>query len=400
MSIAGTISGSRDRRARGAQAASRGLRASVVQTGAALEVLAHRWLELETRSTGLGMFQSLGWVKAVFAFEAARDNRDFDPVIAVAEDDRRLVAVLPLERIRTGKRSLLVPLGHAFAQVSDVLIDADTDAGEAVSRLLHAALAAAPADGVSLLKVRDESALAHGMPRTCIQTGEAQGAPYVALDEYADFASYFSSIRAKTRKNMRNARNRLVRSGPVTLRRLDRPEDQRALIARTLEGRADRLSEQGLTSRAFREGGFGDFCTSLVGRDDIDIRAFALLHDDQPLAEQWGFVHGDRYYAYVASRDFSHSDESPGRLQLNDIIRACAEEGLKGCDLGVPAMPYKLTFATQTVMVRDYALPATPRGWVMFKLWDVWLRPAVKKLVLALPTRLRSHLMRLAGHGH
>ena len=400
MSLAGALSEPSERRVRGAETVSHGLNASVVRTAEGVDSLAPRWLALERTSRGLDLFQSLGWARAVFAFEAARGNRHFDPVIATLEDGRRLVGILPLERIRTGARTLLVPLGHAFAQISDVLIDTDTDAQAAVAKLLRAAIVAAPSDGISLLKVRDGSALARGMPHTAIRTGTEQGAPYVGLDEFDDFASYFSTIRTKTRKNMRNARNRLEREGPVEHQVVSDAAGRQALIERTLEGRAERLKEQGLTSRAFRDSGFRDFCTSLVSRDDIALRAFSLQHRGRPLAEQWGFVHGGRYYAYVASRDFSHSDESPGKLHLSDIIRTCADQGLKGCDLGVPVMPYKLTFATQTILVRDYALPTTPRGWLLFQAWDVWLRPSLKRIVLALPAGLRSGLMRLVGHGH
>lgn len=400
MSMAGALSEPSERRVRGAETVSHGLNASVVRTAEGVDSLAPRWLGLERTSRGLDLFQSLGWTRAVFAFEAARGNRHFDPVIATLDDGRRLVGILPLERIRTGARTLLVPLGHAFAQISDVLIDTDTDAQAAVAKLLRAAIVAAPSDGISLLKVRDGSALARGMPHTAIRTGTEQGAPYVGLDEFDDFASYFSTIRTKTRKNMRNARNRLERSGPVQFCSLEQPAEILALIERTLDGRADRLNEQGLTSRAFRDSGFRAFCAGLATSPDVQIRAFSTLHNGRPLAEQWGFVHGERYYAYVASRDFSHSDESPGKLQLNDIIRACAEEGLKGCDLGVPTMPYKLTFATQTMTVRDYALPTSPRGWLMFQAWDVLLRPALKRAVLALPAGLRAGLLRLAGHGH
>src|SRR5690606_1340759 len=146
--------------------------------------------------------------------------------------------------------------------------------------------------------------------------------------------------RTKTRKNLRNARNRLEREGPVENRVVVRPSEQVALIERTVDGRADRLKEQGLTSRAFRDGDFLAFCKSLVARNDMTILAFSLDHRGRPLAEQWGFVHGGRYYAFVASRDFSHSDESPGKLHLKEILEACAERGIKGCDLGVPVMPY------------------------------------------------------------
>lgn len=402
MSIAGVIAGAGagDRRARGAAAESYGLRGSVVRSREELDAIARRWQGLERFSSGANLFQSLGWAQAVFDFEAARGNTEFDPVIATIEDGQRLVGILPLERVSTGARTLLVPLGHAFAQIADVLIDADTDPVAAVTRLLRIATARAPSDGVSLLKVRDGSALALGMPRTHMLTGEEQGAPYVGLDGFADFQAYFSTVRAKTRKNMRNARNRLEREGKVAHRVVVRPSEQLALIERTLGGRADRLKEQGLTSRAFRDGDFTAFCKSLVARSDMSILAFSLTHDGRPLAEQWGFVHGGRYHAYVASRDFSHSDESPGKLHLAEILAACAERGLKGCDLGVPAMPYKLTFATETIPVRDYALPVTPRGWVMVRLWDMGMRPALKRLVLAMPAGLRARLMKLGGHGH
>lgn len=400
MNLTEALAGSEDRRARSADAISYGLRGSVVRTRDELVAIAHRWQGLERFGKGTNLFQSLGWAQAIFDFEAARENANFDPVIAVIEDGQRLVGILPLERIHTGARTLLVPLGHAYAQIADVLLDPDTDPVAAVTRLLRIAIARAPSDGVSLLKVRDGSALARGMPKTHVRTGEALGAPYVALDAFPDFASYFSTVRTKTRKNMRNARNRLEREGPVRHEVVVRPSEQVALIERTLGGRADRLKSQGLTSRAFRDGDFTAFCKSLVARSDLNILAFSLTHNDKPLAEQWGFVHGGRYYAFVASRDFSHSEESPGKLHLSEIIQACAERGLRGCDLGVPVMPYKLTFATETVTLHDYALPITPRGWVMIRLWDKWLRPSLKRLVLAMPTGLRARLMRAVGHGH
>ena len=389
-----------DRRSHGAVAISHGLRSAVARSRAELDTLAHRWQGLEQFAPGLTLFQSLGWARAVFDFEVARSNAAFDPVIATIENGQRLVGVLPLERVRTGTRTVLVPLGHAFGQISDVLLDVDIDPATGVALLLKAAIAAAPSDGMSLLKVREGSMLARGMPATAIATGEEQGAPYVALDAYPDFASYFSTVRSKTRKNMRNARNRLEREGRVEHRVVVRPSEQLALIERTLGGRAERLKEQGLTSRAFRDGGFVDFCRSLVARSDTSLLAFSFTHDGHALAEQWGFVQGGRYYAFVASRDFSQSDESPGKLHLREILEACAERGLKGCDLGVPTMPYKLTFATDTVTVRDYALPITPRGWLVIRLWDNFMRPSLKRLVLGLAPAWRSRLMRLVNHGN
>ena len=343
------------------------------------------------------LFQGSGWCRAVFDFEAARGNTEFDPVIVTLGDGRTLHAVLPLERIRTSTRTILAPLGHAFAQYSDVLLADGLDPRAAIARLLKAAIAEAPCDAVSFLKVRSDSALAKGMPVNHLVTGTQQGAPYVALSAFPDYPAYFATIKAKTRKNMRNARNRLERDGAVTHHVATDGAETLGVITRTLAGRAGRLKDQGLTSRAFADRAFLDFCGALPGQPDISLLAMSLRHDDAPIAEQWGFVHNRRYYAFVASRDFSNSDESPGKLHLGEVIHACAEHGLVGADLMVPVMPYKLTWATETVCVTDYALPVTPRGRLLLWLWDQTLRPMAKKLVLAMPKGLRALMLKAAG---
>lgn len=395
MSLTAILDDGERRHAQSVASSDHPARAGVVRSLSELEELAKRWPALEARSRGATLFQSLGWVRAVYAFEAARGNTAFDPVIATLEYGQRLVAVMPLERIATASRKVLVPLGNSFGQYADILLEPGSDPAHAVEALLRAALDAAPADVVSFLKVRDGSPLALGLPKTRIETGTMQGAPFVDFTAYPDFATYFATIRNKTRKNMRNGRNRLEREGPVEHRIVVRPSERLKLIERTLAGRAERLKDQGLTSRAFSDSGFFDFCRSLVTRPDLDVAAYSLLHNGKPIAEQWGFVHGGRYYAYVATRDFSNSDESPGKLQLSAILQSSAERGLMGCDLGVPAMPYKLTFATETVPVRDYALPVTPRGWIIVQAWDVMLRPLLKSTALRLPASMRTRIMRL-----
>jgi CelD/BcsL family acetyltransferase involved in cellulose biosynthesis len=375
------------------------LRTDVVRTREGFDAMAHQWEGLESHVDGALLFQGSGWARAIFDFEAARGNADFDPVVVTLSDGRRLVAVLPLERIRTPARTVLAPLGHAFSQYSDVLISAGLDPRDTMMRLLRAAIAAAPCDVVSFLKVRQDSLLARGMPANHIVTGAEQGAPYVALDAFDDYAAYFQTIKPKTRKNMRNARNRLERDGAVTHHVAETADEALGVIERTLAGRTHRLRDQGLSSRAFRDAAFSTFCASMAGRTDLPVLAMSLRHNDEPIAEQWGFVHKQRYYAFVASRDFSNSDESPGKLHLGEVIHACAERGLAGADLMVPVMPYKLTWATEVVTVRDYALPVTPRGMLVLKLWDKTLRPWFKRALLGMPKGLRSLPMKAAGRG-
>jgi len=389
----------RPRTASGTLALGQQLRTEIVSTRVGLDLIATQWEGLETQANGAVLFQSCAWARAVFDFEAARSNSDYDPIIVTVLDGKRLVAVLPLERIRTRARTVLTPLGHAFSQYSDVLVAADTDPVEAVSRLLRAAIEAAPCDTISFLKVRSDSVLAKGMPADYVVTGTQEGAPYVALEAFPDFASYFATIKSKTRKNLRNARNRLERDGAVSHHIAASSDERLGVINRTLSGRAERLKDQGLTSRAFADSAFTQFCQSLASRDDLPVLAMSLHHKGEAIAEQWGFIHNQRYYAFVANRDFSHSDESPGKLHLGEVIHTCADRGLKGADLMVPVMPYKLTWATETVTVRDYARPVTPRGLMVLTLWDRAMRPAIKSLVLAMPAGPRGLLMKLTGRG-
>lgn len=371
----------------------------VIRSEAGFSALVPEWAALEREAGGAALFQSAAWAGAVFDFEAGRANRGFEPVIVTLRENGRLVGVLPLERVRSGFRTLLVPLGNTFPQYSDVLLAPRTPPDKAVSGMLRAALGAARADLVLFLKVRADSALASGMPKTSVSTGAQEAAPFVDLGAHVDFAGYFSTIKAKTRKNMRNARNRLERDAPLSHAVAETEAEVLGVIARTLEGRAERLKDQGLTSRAFGSGAFHDFCQALARQPGIDLLAMSLRHGERPIAEQWGLVHGGRYYAYVASRDFAQSEESPGKLHLGEVIETCFARGLRVADLLVPSMPYKMTWASGETAVADHAIPATIKGWAAVHLWDRRLRPAVKRAVLGLDPGLRARLMSLVSRG-
>jgi CelD/BcsL family acetyltransferase involved in cellulose biosynthesis len=373
--------------------------AFVVATPAELEAIAADWRGLEATAPGATLFQSFGWAKAVFDFEAARGNKAFTPVIATLRRRGRLVAVLPLERIHGRFRTALMPLGGAFPQYADLLADPAIDAVAAMVALLKAAASACPADMVTFLKVRTGSRLAEGMPEGAVATGGKGGAPFVDLTAYPGFPAYFASLKPKTRKNMRNARNRLERQGALTHHVASSPSEKVSIIARTLAGRAGRLKDQGLTSRAFTDPDFMSFCKSLAGRTDIELLAMSLRHGGEPIAEQWGFVHQNRYYAFVATRDFEQSDESPGKLHLKEVVETCYARGLAAADLLVPVMPYKLTWATGVAEVADYAVPLTLKGYAGIAIWDQRLRPWAKALFLTIPRPLRGLLMKAAGRG-
>lgn len=370
---------------------------TIVRSRDAVARLERDWLDLENAAGHDIFFQSYGWTTSVWDFETSRNNTNFDPLVVLAHVGDQLVAVLPLERINTGLRRLIVPIGFAYSQISNLIIAPDYAPQPIFAAMQTAATKALAADNFLFPKVREDSVLARAMPRDHLLTGEVLGAPIVELDGFEDYPSYLQTIRLKTRKNIRNARNRLEREGELKNIALDSPSERRALIGRTLAWRAERLHEQGLTSRAFGSSHFAQFCDSLVAHQHMTIAAFSYQLCNEPLAEQWGFVHSGRYYCYVTSRDFAHIDESPGKLHLAEIIRSCMDMKLRACDLGVPDMPYKRTWATRTIAIKDYAIPLTLKGKIMCQVWDVFLRPKLKQIVLKTPTPIRAALLGLVA---
>src|SRR5690606_29202079 len=100
------------------------------------------------------------------------------------------------------------------------------------------------------------------------------------------FKAYHATVNAKTRKNMRNARNRLARGATLTHRLVADPAGVAALVERAHRGREAWLEAQGLTSRAFRDPSFGSFAAAISAPDSsIAVIVMSLTLDDRPIAD-------------------------------------------------------------------------------------------------------------------
>src|SRR5262249_13595100 len=155
----------------------------------------------------------------------------------------------------------------------------------------------------------------------------------VDLRPYPGFADYLRTVNAKTRKNLRNLLNRLERSRPTACEVMTEPAQVREVIERSFAGRLQWLNERGKTSAAFRNDDFRALVVSLPEAPGIRLRAFALRHGGNVIAQQWGFVHAGRYYAYISARDPAFDTFSVGRIHLGRVIEACYSDGLAALEL-------------------------------------------------------------------
>ena len=378
-------------------------RFDVITTRDDAEALAQEWRQLADRSGRATLFQSPAWCLFVWrTLERYCGRLSFRPLLIVARRRGALVFVLPLTMRNAFQCSIAEDLTEPFGQYSDALVADEKDADD----LMDGAWAILKGQGVDALmmrKVRADAAIAGWLQRKGTALGEVRSAPFVALSEFADFASYHATLKAKTRKNLRNYRNRLKRIGTLTHECVTDASTKSELTLRCLAWRSQWLEQSGLSSTAFQNPAFGDIIRALAdcrdGAPDVTVMRLSLSPFDGTasvdLAMQWGFLDGDRYYAFMSAKYPDYDDFSPGRLHLEDVVRTCAEddvnsEGRVGVvDFMVPDMPYKSTFATGRCAVFNYGIAATLKGRGAVHGWHGFGRPALKAAYLAMPARLR-----------
>ena len=372
---------------------------SAVQTPAEIAAIAAEWSELEQQSGVASFFQSPAW--SLLAHRTFRElyGDKFKPLIVTVRRGRRLMAVAPLRIVRVGPLRLAIDLTDPFGQYGGLLIADDADSDAIVADVLATLRSAARIDGLSLRRARADSRAYPALVQHGFAAGAPDAAPFVDLRQYQDFAAYQQTLNAKSRKNLRNLRNRLARIAPVS-HRVATGDDVHRVIDQSFEGRLQWLDEHGIPSMAFGHPAFSAMLAGirdLAQRRELSLLAMGLYCGDDPVSLQWGFVHRDRYYAYIAARNPAFDEYSPGRLHLEDVIRTCFERNIQICDFLAPAARYKLTWTETATDVTDVAVPFTVAGRLWLDAWSRRLRPAIKNRYTQLPLWLRRHIRRIAS---
>jgi CelD/BcsL family acetyltransferase involved in cellulose biosynthesis len=239
--------------------------------------------------------------------------------------------------------------------------------------------------------------LQHALCAIHAQVRSSGAAPYVDFSPHTSFEHLKQTRNKKTMKNLRNSVNRLRREGAISATTTREPNEFVQVASRALRNRLKWLETRGKTAPAFRLAGYdrlllGDSADGLVGKRV----AFALTCAGKPLAEQIGFLHDNRYYAYLSGMDWDREVFAPGRVHLAFVLEATFNLGLRGAELLSPANDYKLAWTDQVRELVDLSVPLTRRGRLTFACWDRGLRPGFKAAYHALPSLARRILLSLA----
>ena len=355
------------------------------------------WRALEEVCPNTVLFQSFAWCCNHLDF--AGSDPAFKPVVFVIREDDRVSGLFPLAIQEKGRLRVLTGFSEPFQQYTEILFDPGYATDEKLARVrkhLFASMKAIGADYFHFGQVREEGMLARLFGGEVPVSGEKDAAPFVRLADFEDHDTYLKSIKAKTRKNLRNAKNRLEREAPVVHEVARSGALMQQVVERAYEGREAWLERLGITSRAFRNQDFEAFLKRFAddGAGDVETIAMSLKHGETAISDQWGFVYRGRYYAFMATWNPDYEASSPGRLHLGEVINTCFDEGFETADFMIPASSYKMTWTDEAAPVRDYVLPLSLKGRAYSALWLNFARPLSKKIFFALPPKLRGMLVK------
>lgn len=313
-----------------------------------LERIAAEWRTLCDEGPCDEPFYRPEWISAhLRAFEPDASLR-----VYTARSGGRLRAVLPLVEERATVRGIPVRKLRSAAGVHSCRFDLvhGRDDGMEMGRRIWERLRASggwdvieitdvPEGGVidRLLGVAEED----GHP---IGRWESLRTPYIPID--GTFDQVLERTDAKFRANVRRRRKKLEGKGAV--RFVHTKEADARVLADFYElersgWKGERGTAIGCDPKTRR---FYDQIATWASEQGC-LSLYALELEGRPVAMHYGLTWRGRYFLPKPAFDEGHRECSPGQLLLHDVLRSCAEQGLREFDFLGPWMEWKADWTDQ-----------------------------------------------------
>lgn len=358
------------------------LKAALETTLAAVEMLRPEWRTLEQASRAdAGFFQSYAWCHHVATVRLARRSaaRYRLCVVTLRGADNRLIGLWPLSLQREGLCWIARNLDAPFGPFAGILLIDPSEAAACIDAAARALKAASGADGLRIERVVEGSPLWQGLIERKAQIVRSDQAVYLDFRSFGSFEAYHQTVATKTRKNLRNALNRMRRAHDVDHRVTTDVGSESHLIAQAFDERLAWMEVGGKTTPAFRDPGFRPLLEALPAADPpVDLLGFELKTPNDAISTQWGFRHQGHYYAYMSARNLDFDAFSPGQVHLGMVVKACHELGIEVIEMMAPASAYKLKWAKTSKQIDDLSLALSSKGFLYLDLWRRKLRNLVK----------------------
>ncbi len=255
------------------------------------------------------------------------------------------------------------------------------------------------ADGLFLRKVRADSNIAAFLQTQGAAITLTEQAPYLDLTRFSSYEDYNKQVTKKLRKNRRRHRRRMEEIGEISYQFLNASPEAGRVATEAIEMKRYWLKQRGLVSRAYADERLeAFFAAAFASRNrPVSSRVTRWCVSGQPAAIELGLEHKGHYIAHIGVYHPKYERHSPGTLQMEDTLRDCIARGVKVFDLLAPADRYKMQWCNQTMPVYDFAVPTSVLGQLHMMLYIKMLRQGGKRLMAAIPEKLRRHIAPLVS---
>ena len=368
------------------------------------------WLELERGAALASPYQRYTWASSWQ--ESVGRAEGATPHIVVGRDHAGRVSFLwPLCRTRLGPLSIARFFGGKHSNANFPLwrpeVASSVTVRDVVAALDDIARSDRSVDMLVLLNQPKSWGLVSN-PLALLPHDESPSKVcYGALS--ADFeAMHRDRVSSSTRKKLRQKERALAKHGDVRYWRVRSPEDAHRVLEVFFAQKAERMRQLGIAN-AFADPGVREFVEAAATRPDPNtgeppIELYAAAVGDQIVATFAGVVSDRRFCGMFNSMIMNElSNESPGELLLDNVVRMACERGLDTFDLGIGEAGYKRAFCNETDTLFDTVVPLTVRGKLAAPLWrgQLNVKRRIKHSPYALQTveAVRRHFMADDGVG-
>lgn len=351
------------------------------------------WSRLAESTDGPVFFQSFAWICHIAKVRLEKTPKSWRLCLATLWRADDLVGVWPLSLQKAGFCWIVKCLDDPFGQFAGLLLDPDENPMTGIDAVIRELKAEGVAAGLQIERVIEGSALHHQLAAAGASVAFSDQSVYLDFHPFERFEDYQKSVNAKTRKNLRNAANRLTRDHQFFHEVTSEQTDIAAIIREAFEGRLVWMQDNAKTAPAFRDPAFRPVLDLLMDSPvKTQLLAFRLKTAKETISVQWGFLHQNRYYAFISARNPAFDSYSPGRIHLGKVLESCFRRRIEVVELMAPASDYKLNWTKSCRRIDDFGLPFTPGGYLYLEVWRRHGRAMAKRLYNSLPDSLRRHV--------
>ncbi len=373
-------------------------RLDLVTTRAGFDALEPSWNDLFQRAgRNIHLFQTFNWNwhwANHFLDEAERTL-----AIVTAHSGDRLVMVWPLVLERAGPIRELRWMGDPVSQYGDALIDEAAGAAGLLRAGLDFAVHETGASVLTLRKVRADSNVAPLLADIGAKVTAELTAPYLDLSSAPSFAEYEKRYSGGARRNRKRQRRRLADRGAVVLAWHTAGAEAEALAADAFRLKRRWLDERGIVSPALVDPRTARFFADATRADvrPAGCHAIALSCGGRTVTLEIGVRAKGRTAIHVITYDLDFEKTGAGSLLMEDSVARAIDDGMTVFDLLAPRDGYKLEWADDAVVVRDWAKPLSLVGRLYAGIYLGLVKRAAKRGLDALPVSVRRAIGRGLG---